>query len=92
MRHEIDRDMAVPPPRIADRDRDPVAREGEGDAMTKPWITTNRDRKSAKYVALHAQLAKEVGESPRPSLAGKSPKQVRKFAKSELHRMYGDAP
>ena len=57
--------------------------------MTKPWISDAAQRRSKRYVELHAQLEREVR---RPSLSAKSPKQVRKFAKSELHRLYGDTP
>lgn len=49
-------------------------------------------RRSKKYIALHAQLAREVKQPRRSSLATKSPKQIRKFAKSELYYLYGDTP
>lgn len=58
--------------------------------MTKPWIMDSRTRSSKNYRELHEQLAREVyGDHP-PSLAAKSPKQIRKFAKSELYRLHGE--
>lgn len=52
--------------------------------MTKPHITTPRDRLSARYKALHKQLASELKQQPEPS------KQDRKRATSHDFRARGE--
>ena len=50
--------------------------------MTKKWITSPRDRKTAKYKAIHAQLRDEL--MPEPSKA------ERKRAASQSFRARGE--
>ncbi len=45
----------------------PSIRQAElwrGPLMSKPWITSPRDRLSRKFATLHKQLAKEVRQPP----------------------------
>jgi hypothetical protein len=56
--------------------------------MTAKHISDGRQRRSAKYIALHAQLRKEAREGK----STKSPKQFRKFARSELFRACAERP
>jgi hypothetical protein len=59
--------------------------------MSKPWISDGKQRRSATYRRKHLQLETEVRAKHRPSLSAMSPKQIRKFARSELFALAGEA-
>jgi hypothetical protein len=54
--------------------------------MSKPWITTNRDRRSKKYQAILADLRASVTK-PNPPM---SDKQSRKRERSQDFRARGE--
>jgi hypothetical protein len=58
--------------------------------MSRKWISDAVQRRSKTYAEKHAQLEREVRKPRRPSLAAKSPKQIRKFARSELYVLAGE--
>lgn len=64
-----------------------------GNAMTKRWISDAKQRRSKRYVELHAQLRREVEQQPkRRALPAKSEKQSRHIARSEFYRNFGETP
>jgi len=55
------------------------------------WTSDAKQRRSRKYIELHAALAADVAADKRkPSISAKSPKQLRKWAQHEIHRMCGE--
>ena len=58
--------------------------------MTARHIMDARARASKKYRETHEKLRREVYGDQAPTLAAKSPKQIRKFAKSELFRLHSE--